>query len=86
MIIKRGAVVSHTGAHEWGVGKVVEVTASKATIQFSDGNIRKIASSHYTILEPANPAFIVPDPKGVPVEKARRTTPIRREIPNQTKT
>jgi hypothetical protein len=64
---------------------VVEVTASKATIQFSDGNIRKIASSHYTVLEPANPAFFVSDPKGVPVEKARRTTPLRREKSKQTK-
>ena len=53
MNIKRGAVVSHTGAHEWGTGKVLEVTELKATIQFSDGIIRKIASSHYEILQPA---------------------------------
>jgi len=50
MTIKRGNLVSHAGAIEWGVGKVLEVTPLKATIQFSDGIIRKIASSHYTIL------------------------------------
>ena len=38
MIIKRGKVVSHSGAIEWGVGKVVEVTTLKATIQFSDAS------------------------------------------------
>jgi hypothetical protein len=73
MIIKRGIVVSHTGAIEWGVGKVVEVAAFKATIQFSDGIIRKIASSHYTILQPADPAFFVPIPVIVPVVKVRAT-------------
>ena len=71
MTIKRGNVVSHTGAVEWGVGKVVEVTAMKATIQFSDGIIRKIASSHYTILQPADPAFFVQIPDNVPVAKVR---------------
>jgi len=53
MKIKRGNIVSHTGVHEWGAGKVLEITDVKATIQFSDGIIRKIASSHYTILQPA---------------------------------
>lgn len=76
MTIKRGNVVSHAGAHEWGVGKVVEVTPLKATIQFSDGIIRKIASSHYTILQPADPASFVPTPDSVPVAKAL-TTPKR---------
>ena len=56
MKIRRGNVVSHTGAHEWGVGEVLEVTPFKATIQFSDGIIRKIASSHYTTLQIAAPA------------------------------
>lgn len=73
MIIKRGNVVSHAGAIEWGVGKVVEVTALKATIQFSDGIIRKIASSHYTILQPADPASFVQIPDNVPVAKVRAT-------------
>jgi hypothetical protein len=73
MTIKRGNVVSHSGAIEWGVGKVVEVTALKATIQFSDGIIRKIASSHYTILQPADPASFVPTPDSIPVVKIRAT-------------
>lgn len=61
MIVKRGIVVSHTGGVEWGVGKVIEVTDLKATIQFSDGIIRKIASSHYMILQPADSAsFVLP--------------------------
>ena len=72
MIIKRGIAVSHSGAMEWGVGKVVEVNALKATIQFSDGIIRKIASSHYTILQPADSAAFVPIPDDVPVIKIRR--------------
>lgn len=73
MIIKRGIVVSHTGAIEWGVGKVVEVTPLKATIHFSDGIIRKIASSHYTVLQAADSASFVPIPDSVPVVKARAT-------------
>ena len=61
MIIKRGIVVSHSGAIEWGVGKVMEVTPLRATIQFSDGIIRKISCSHYTILHPADSAsFLLP--------------------------
>jgi hypothetical protein len=71
MTIKRGNVVSHTGGIEWGVGKVMEVTPLKATIQFSDGITRKIASSHYTILQPADPASFVPIIGSIPVVKAR---------------
>ena len=73
MIIKRGNVVSHTGAIEWGTGKVVEVNDLKATIQFSDGIIRKIASSHFTILQPADPASFVQIPDSIPVAKVRAT-------------
>jgi len=73
MIIKRGTMVSHAGAIEWGVGKVVEVFPLKATIQFSDGIIRKIASSHYTTLQPADAASFVPIPERVPVAKTRAT-------------
>ena len=73
MIIKRGNVVSHAGALEWGVGKVVEVTPLKATIQFSDGIIRKIASSHYPTLLRADPASFVAIPDSVPAPKARAT-------------
>ncbi|MDA8430899.1 MAG: DUF3553 domain-containing protein [Geobacteraceae bacterium] len=61
MIIKRGIVVSHTGAVEWGAGKVMEVTPLRATIQFSDGITRKISCSHYTTLQPADAAlFLLP--------------------------
>ena len=74
MTIKRGNVVSHAGAIEWGVGKVVEVNGLKATIQFSDGIIRKIASSHYTTLQPADPASFVSPVESLPVPKVRATT------------
>ncbi len=73
MNIKRGIVVSHTGAIEWGAGKVVEVTPLKATIQFSDGIIRKIASSHYTTLQPADPESFVPIPDRITAAKMRAT-------------
>jgi hypothetical protein len=39
---------------------VTEVTALRATIQFSDGIIRKISSSHYTILQPADSSLFLP--------------------------
>lgn len=71
MTIKRGNVVSHSGANEWGVGKVVEVTDLKATIQFSDGVIRKIASSHYMTLQPADPASYVSPADSVALPKVR---------------
>jgi len=71
LIIKRGNVVSHSGAIEWGVGKVMEVSDCKATIQFSDGIIRKIASSHYTTLQPADSALFLLYAESVPVPKVR---------------
>jgi hypothetical protein len=71
MNIKRGHVVSHAGAVQWGAGKVLEVEDLKATIQFSDGIIRKIASSHYFILQPADPNSFVPIPVSVAVAKIR---------------
>jgi hypothetical protein len=74
MNIKCGSVVSHSGAIEWGVGKVLEVAPLKATIQFSDGIIRKIASSHYMILQPADPASFVPIPDSIIVAKVRATS------------
>jgi len=80
MTIKRGIFVSHTGVHEWGAGKVVAVTAFNATIQFSDGIIRKIASSHYTVLQPADPASFVPIPDIVPVVKLRATPKRQKKI------
>jgi hypothetical protein len=71
MIIKTGTVVYHPGATAWGVGKVMEIAALKATIQFSDGVIRKIASSHYATLQPGDPAAFVPVTESLPVEKVR---------------
>ena len=83
MIIKRGTVVSHAGAIEWGVGKVMEVVTLKATIQFSDGIIRKIASSHYTILQPADPALFVSPAASVPAPKvsaAKRVKKVKEAV------
>lgn len=71
MILKRGNVVSHSGVGAWGAGKVIEVAAFNATIQFSDGITRKIASSHFNILEPADPATYIPTEAACePVKKA----------------
>ncbi|MEI6205485.1 MAG: DUF3553 domain-containing protein [Desulfuromonadales bacterium] len=84
MNIKRGNVVSHTGAIEWGIGKVMEVHACKATIQFSDGITRKIASSHYATLQPADPSSFIPAPDSVIVVKPRATlkkTKVTQTIP-----
>ncbi|MBJ6727213.1 DUF3553 domain-containing protein [Geomesophilobacter sediminis] len=74
MNIKRGTVVSHAAAVEWGIGKVVEVTYTSATIEFSDGLVRKIAAAHYPSLVPADPAFFVPIPAAIPAVKARATS------------
>jgi len=71
MIIKRGIVVSHAGALEWGAGKILEVTALKATIQFSDGVVRKIASSHFTTLQAVDASSYVPLLDKIPAEKAK---------------
>lgn len=71
MIVKRGSVVSHAVAQEWGIGKVTEVNDIRATIQFNDGMIRKISSSHYKSLQPADPASYLPPVPKVPVVKAK---------------
>lgn len=60
MSIKRGDVVTHSGAIEWGVGKVIEVSAYRVSIHFNDGITRKIASSHFMSLLPAEPASFKP--------------------------
>lgn len=60
MIVKRGSVVSHKVAQEWGIGKVTEVNEVRATIRFNDGMIRKITSSHFANLQPADPASYLP--------------------------
>jgi len=81
MIIKAGNIVSHAGALEWGAGKVLEVTASMATIQFSDGKSRKIAASHYTILQPTATSSYIPPPEPAPVVKATRAKTAKKKIP-----
>jgi hypothetical protein len=73
MTIKRGKFVCHSGALEWGTGKVLEVTPSMATIRFNDGINRKIASSHFATLQPADAAAYSPPPEASPVVKARPT-------------
>jgi hypothetical protein len=81
MTIKTGNIVSHACALEWGAGKVLEVTATMATIQFSDGKSRKIAVSHFTTLQPASKASYIPPPEPVPVVKSPRLKTTRKKIP-----
>ena len=80
MIIKTGHIVRHTGALEWGSGKVLEVSATMATIGFSDGKSRKIAASHFVTLQPASPDSYIPSPDAPPVVKARRAAPKKKII------
>jgi hypothetical protein len=72
MIVKRGSVVIHSVAKQWGVGKVVEVNEIRATIRFNDGIVRKIVSSHFRSLKPADPTSYLPAVKEVPPVKPRR--------------
>ncbi len=72
MTIKSGDIISHTGALEWGAGKVLEVTAAMATIQFSDGKNRKIAATHFVTLQPAAASSYVAPPEAAPAAKAIR--------------
>ncbi len=72
MTIKVGDIVSHADVLEWGVGRVLEVTSTMATIHFSDGKNRKIASSHFSSLRPASAESYVP-----PSEAASATGDLR---------
>ena len=72
MALRVGNIISHTGGLGWGSGKVLEVTARSAMIQFSDGTNRRIAVSHFTTLEPAAPGSFSPPPEAVAVPKAPR--------------
>ena len=72
MAIKVGNIVSHEGVLEWGVGKVLEVTPAMVTIHFSDGKNRKIASSHYSSLQPAAADSYIPPSEAVLVVKTPR--------------
>ena len=71
MIVKRGSIVSHAAINDWGTGKVLAVSDFNATILFSDGITRKIASSHYTILEPADPSSFVAMAAAEPAVKVK---------------
>ncbi len=73
MTIKVGHIVNHVSVPEWGVGKVLEVTAAMATIHFSDGKNRKIAASHFASLQPAAAASYIPPSETAPIVKALRT-------------
>ncbi len=72
MIIKTGNIVCHSGAPQWGAGKVLEVSATMATIDFSDGKNRKIAASHFSTLQPAPPNAYTPSSMAPQSVKARR--------------
>ncbi|UFS72094.1 DUF3553 domain-containing protein [Geomonas sp. RF6] len=76
MIIKRGSVISHTVAKEWGVGKVIEVNDLRAVIQFNDGSVRKIISSHFFKLEAAdNSLYHPPTDTSIPLAVAAPKRP-----------
>lgn len=78
MSIRRGDVVSHSIAIEWGVGKVVEVSPYRVSIEFNDGTIRKIASSHFKSLLPADSASFIPS---VPAKVAAKAAPRKKAAP-----
>jgi len=73
MTIVPGIVVKHQCAPEWGAGKVVAVTLTIATIEFSDGKSRKIAASHFCDLLPSDRSSWVPLPQNAPeMEKPKK--------------
>lgn len=76
MNIKKGVLVNHPGVTSWGVGKVMEVSLLKASIQFSDGITRMIASSHYNMLQPAEPGSFILAPDSVTPVKVK--APVKR--------
>lgn len=82
MSIRRGDVVSHCGAVQWGVGKVIEVGPYMVSIQFNDGCTRKIASSHFTSLLPAEPSLFIPTLPPVP-KGATRAAPKQKKAPGR---
>ncbi len=68
MTIKVGNIVSHADVLEWGVGRVLKVTSTMATIHFSDGKNRKIASSHFSSLRPATAESYIPPSEAATAE------------------
>ena len=78
MALKAGIFVNHTVALEWGAGKVVVVTPTMATIEFSDGISRKIAASHFHILQPAEAATFSPH-AGIEQQKPGKKQPVNQD-------
>ncbi len=72
MSIKRGDVVTHAAAAQWGVGKVVEVSPDRVSILFNDGTTRKIACSHFESLLPAAQSSYLPVPEVAPKVATRK--------------
>lgn len=93
MIVKRGSVVSHAVAQEWGIGKVIEINDVRATILFNDGMTRKITCSHYTDLQPADPAAYLPPAEKLPAvkiakakePKVAKVAAVRSAVPKKSK-
>jgi len=74
MSLKAGTYVNHSIALEWGAGKVIAVTPAMAIIEFSDGISRKIASSHFHVLKPAEAASFVPPTGTEQVKPGKKRT------------
>lgn len=84
MSIKRGDVVSHVTAAEWGVGKVVEASRDRVSILFNDGITRKIACSHFEHLLPAPHSSFLPvpadEPKVVPLKTVKAASGGKKKV------
>jgi hypothetical protein len=90
MSVKTGTIVSHSVAPQWGSGRVIAVAADKLTIEFSDGQTRKIVAAHFPSLSLADPAsFSAPatktpsaKPRKAPVKKTILKVVPKQDIPN----
>lgn len=79
MSVKTGTIVSHSVAPQWGSGKVIAVAADKLTIEFSDGQTRKIVAAHFPSLRLADPAsFSAPAAKSSAAKP--RKTPVKKIV------
>lgn len=79
MSVKTGTIVSHSVAPQWGSGRVIAVAADKLTIEFSDGQTRKIVAAHFPSLCLADPStFSAPAAKS-PSAKTRKT-PVKKAV------
>jgi transcription elongation factor GreA-like protein len=77
MVLKAGIFVRHSVAQEWGAGKVITVTPSMATIDFSDGISRKIAASHFHTLQPAEASAFSPPSATEQLKRAKKRATTR---------